>query len=177
MCDVSSLSLTRSTSIPTQPAAPNVRRPIKLFRRLFNEHLLDSNCRRHRHRDMTIVVMVVGKHGEHFFADEPRWFAVRDFFPGLRQRQTDAPHAIDLRLTGRRSPHFHSSAHFDSASDANSLTSSASSTNRISRSNLKPILPSSFADDSLSGVVMARTRLNPSTSRACFITARADSKA
>src|SRR5258708_5263531 len=63
------------------------------------------------------------------------------------------------------------------ASVVNNLTSGASSVSLTRRSNLKPILFSSFCDASLSGEVMASTRASLSVSPAWSITAAADSKA
>src|SRR5689334_207069 len=71
-------------------------RPLKFLGRLLDEHILDADCRSHGKRDVSIVVTTVGKHGKHFLADKPGWFAMRDLFPRSRQRETDASHAFYL---------------------------------------------------------------------------------
>ena len=43
-----------------------------------------------------IVVMVVGKHREDFFAHEESWLAMRDLFRYLGQRHTDSAHSPQM---------------------------------------------------------------------------------
>ena len=84
-------------SHPTGTA--NVRRFVVLLRRFFDQCLLDPDRRGDDHSDVTIVVMIVGKHGKYFLAHKPRRLAMRDLFPTARQRQTDAPDTFDLLFT------------------------------------------------------------------------------
>ena len=73
----------------------NIRRPVELFRASFDQHFLDTNGRRYRHRDMPVVVMVNGAHGKHLF-DKEGWFAMREFFRSARQRETNPPNSLDM---------------------------------------------------------------------------------
>ena len=75
----------------------NVRRPVKLLRSAFDQHLLDSDCGRYRDRNVPIVVMVNGAHGKHLL-DKERRFAMRKFFRSARQRETDPPDSLDMFL-------------------------------------------------------------------------------
>src|SRR5207253_6157980 len=121
--------------------------------------------------------MIIREHREDFFLNEPGRFAVRDLLKRLRQCHANAPHAFDLFLALIRFPFVHTRQNGAQPADVNDLTSAASSDNLIILSNLKPILPSNFAEASLSGEVIARIRPRRSRSRAYVITAAADSTA
>src|SRR5437588_1958820 len=80
------------------PAHSYVRRAIKLSRRLLDECFLHADGRGHGHRNVAVVVMIVGEHGEYFLANKPCRLAMRNLFPRARQRETDTPNAADLFL-------------------------------------------------------------------------------
>src|SRR6266436_1441523 len=58
------------------PAYSYVRRPEEFLGRGLNQHSLNANCRRQIDRNVTVVVMVVGKHDIHLFVDEKSRLAV-----------------------------------------------------------------------------------------------------
>ena len=65
------------------PPNADVRRPVKLFRRLLNQRLLHSDCGWDGHRDVTIAMMIIREHSEDFFANKPGGLAVRNLLPGF----------------------------------------------------------------------------------------------
>src|SRR5215217_3542403 len=89
---------------PDPACRTDVRRPVEFFRISFDQCRLHSNCDWHRHGDMTIVVVIDRTHRKHpLFYKESR-FAVGEFFPGFRQRQTKTAHALDV-FSGTSSGH------------------------------------------------------------------------
>ncbi len=94
----SQLFIADARKFDAHPAAhTNVRRPVKFFGRAFDQHFLDSDCGRYRDRNVPIVMMVNGAHGKHLL-DKERWFAMRKFFRGAGQRETDPPDALYMFL-------------------------------------------------------------------------------
>ena|SRR6185369_730922 len=81
---------------PDPTADANVGWAVEFLRRLFDKHFLNTDCRWNRHCDMSVVVMIVGKHCEHFFAYKPGWFTVRDFFPRFGKRETNAANPFNV---------------------------------------------------------------------------------
>ena len=94
----SQLFIADARQLDAHPAGPtNVRRPVKLLWRAFDQHLLNSYGGRYRDRNVTIVVMVNGAHGKHLL-DEEGWFSMREFFRSARQRETNPPNSLDMLL-------------------------------------------------------------------------------
>ena len=72
------LFIADSIQLDAYPAAhANIRRPVEFFRVFFDQHFLNANRRGYRDRNMSVVVMIVGKHREDFLLNEPGRFAVR----------------------------------------------------------------------------------------------------
>lgn len=46
-------------------------------------------------RDVAIIVMIIGTHGKHAFAQEECWFSVRQLFRSFGQGETNAPDSFD----------------------------------------------------------------------------------
>jgi hypothetical protein len=87
----------------TDPAAYTyVGRPEVGCGRRADERSLEAGRRGQPDRNVPVVVVVVGKHGEDLFAHEEGGFAVREFFRGLRKHGTDAPHAPEMVFASGR---------------------------------------------------------------------------
>ena len=92
----SQLFIADSIQLDTNPAGyANVRRPVKLLWRAFDQHLLDSYSGRYRDRNMPIVVMVNGAHGKHLLNEES-WFSMREFLRSARQGETNPSNSLDM---------------------------------------------------------------------------------
>src|SRR5436853_7711129 len=95
----SQLFIAAAIKLDAHPAAhAHIRRPLKFLWLSFDERLLNANSRGYHYCDMSIVVMVIGKHREDLFAHKPGRFAVRQFFCGLRKRVTNALHSLQMLL-------------------------------------------------------------------------------
>jgi hypothetical protein len=77
---------------PDPTAHADVRRSIVYLRRRLNQSRLQARRRGNQHRDMPVMVMIAGKHGEDLFADEERRLAVREPF-------VDSGNAPQIRRT------------------------------------------------------------------------------
>ena len=93
----SQLFIADAFELDANPTAhANVGRPVKFFRRRFDQRLLDTNRRRDHNRDVPVLVMIVGAHGEDFFADEESRLAMRKFLGGFRQRAANATDSLQM---------------------------------------------------------------------------------
>lgn len=91
--------IANATELNTDPAThTHVRRPEKDLRGFFNEHGLVPWQRWNPHGDMTVVVVVVGKHHKNLFAHEERRFTVRELLNTLWHRRADLPHSPQMFL-------------------------------------------------------------------------------
>src|SRR6266478_868535 len=77
-------------------AHSNVRRPVELLRVCFDQRRLHANRRRYSYRNVTIIVMVIGKHCIDLLAHEERRFSVRQLLCRLRKGRTDSPDPFDM---------------------------------------------------------------------------------
>jgi len=83
------------------PAARSDVGRLEIRRRLLLDHRgLETLAHGKPHGEMTILVMVVGKHREHTFVllDEERRRPVREPFCHARQRGAESPHPLELRV-------------------------------------------------------------------------------
>src|SRR5258708_6831196 len=78
----------------------HIRRFEERLRGSLDQHSLDTWRRGDPHRSVPIVVVVVSEHGEHFLADEERWFSVGKLFRTLRHGGADSPHSPQVVVAG-----------------------------------------------------------------------------
>src|SRR5258705_13183646 len=71
-------------------------RSIEFLRRLFDEHLLNSDSGWNYYRHVPIVVMINRASRKHFFPDKEGRLTVRQFFPRPRQGKANAPNSLHL---------------------------------------------------------------------------------
>ena len=102
---ISQIFIADAVNLDTDPATDtNVRRFEECLRRGLDEHYLETGRGRYPHRNMPVVVVIVGKHGEDLFTHEEGRFTMREFFGSLRHGRADSPHSsemllIDIRLS------------------------------------------------------------------------------
>ncbi len=83
----------------TDPAThPHIGRTEERRRRTLDQHPLETWRRGYPHRNVPVVVVIVGEHGEYFLADEEGWFSVRKLFCALRHGGADAPDSPQVLL-------------------------------------------------------------------------------
>jgi D-glycero-alpha-D-manno-heptose-7-phosphate kinase len=67
-----------------------------------DQHFLETWRRGYPHGNVPVVVVVVGKHREHFLADEERWFAVGKLFCARGHGDADLPDPPQVLFAGIR---------------------------------------------------------------------------
>ena len=91
------LFIADAIELDADPAgATDVRRPVELVRRAFDQHGLDAGRRRGHHRDVPVVVMIERTRCKDLLANEEGRFAVREPFCRLGQRRTDSPDSFQM---------------------------------------------------------------------------------
>lgn len=81
---------------PYPSSSADIRRPVELLRRSFDQHLLNSGRSWYDDCDVPVFVMIVGEHREYLLANEEGWFTVRESLRCFGERQTDSPDALYL---------------------------------------------------------------------------------
>src|SRR6266851_6216421 len=91
------LLITHMFEFNSNPTAhSNIRRSVELFRARFDQRRLDANRRWYCYRNVTIIVMVIGKHCIDLLAHEEGRFSVRQFFCRFRKGHTDSPDPFEM---------------------------------------------------------------------------------
>src|SRR5713101_3674798 len=76
----------------TDPAThPHIGRTEERLRRTLDQHPLETWRRGYPHRNVPVVVMIVGEHGEYLLADEKRRFSMGKLFRALGHGGADSP--------------------------------------------------------------------------------------
>src|SRR5690349_1493199 len=92
--------VTEEREFNTNPAGvANIRWPIKLFWRLFDQSCLNTDSSGNYYGNVSIVVMVDRTHRKNSLTHEECRFAVRKFFHRLRQTQTCFPDTLHMFLS------------------------------------------------------------------------------
>ena len=93
------LLVANAREFDTYPArVAHVRRSIKLFWIAFNQSSLNPDSCGNNNCDVAVVVVIDRAHRKDLFLHEERRFAVGEFFPSLRQSETEAAHPLNMFL-------------------------------------------------------------------------------